>query len=65
MAFDKSNPAWQADTHFMQIEKQHNIVIADLVEFLVKLGCDRAEALNIIREADQLIEDGAFDHMIE
>ena len=65
MAFDKSNPAWQAEVYFERIEREHDMAIESLVAFLIKLGCDRDEALHIIREADEMIENGEFDHMIE
>ena len=55
MSRHTSNPAWQADTHFMQIEKQHDIAVESLVKFLIELGADREEALAIIAEADEII----------
>ena len=55
MAFDKSNPAWQADTHFARLERQHDIAVESLVKFLIGLGADREEALAIIAEADETI----------
>ena len=65
MSRHTDNPAWQADVHFERIEREHDIAIESLVAFLIKLGCDRDEALYIIREADEMIENGEFDHMIE
>ena len=55
MAFDKSNPAWQADTHFARLERQHDMAVESLVKFLIELGADREEALAIIAEADETI----------
>ena len=60
-----SDPALQAEAHFERIEHEHDIAIESLVAFLIKLGCDRDEALHIIREADEMIKNGEFDHMIE
>ena len=61
MAFDKSNPAWQADTHFARLERQHDIAVESLVKFLIELGADREEALAIITEADEMIRNGEFE----
>ena len=44
-----------------KLEREHDIATESLVEFLIKLGCTREEALSIIEEADRLIESGEFD----
>ena len=51
----KDDPAWQAEVHFERLEKEHDIAMKSLVEFLMKLGCGREEARSIIAEADQMI----------
>ena len=55
MSRHTNNPAWQADTHFARLEKEHDMAVESLVKFLLTLGANREEALNIIAEADEII----------
>ena len=61
MARHTSNPAWQADTHFARLERQHDIAVESLVKFLIELGADREEALTIIAEADEIIRNKGLE----